>query len=333
MKQVCELAAALRCPRYIRWGSLRTVSTSRKQTTTATATNTMSLHVNSKVYALNDGNKIPAIGLGTWRASERGVATISVASALKNGYKHIDTAAAYGNEDEVGAGIKASGVPREEIFVTTKLWNTAHDDVEGALDSSLEKLGLDYVDLYLIHWPICVSGDKPAKPEEFDYLETYKKVQKLVATGKVKSVGISNFTKHKVQKLLADPEVTIKPVVNQIEAHPLLPQEELKEYLTEQGIVIEAYSPLGSHGAPLFANPTIKAIAEKNNVEPAQVLISWAVQRGTVVLPKSVKESRIISNLKTFTLSDEDFATLNKLSEVDGVVRTCAPVWDVFGDD
>ncbi|SGZ49249.1 CIC11C00000004377 [Sungouiella intermedia] len=290
----------------------------------------MSLEVNTDIITLNDGTKIPVVGLGTWRATEKGAAANSVKVALESGYRHIDTAAIYGNEEEVGEGIKAAGLPRSEIYVTTKLWNTAHDDVEGALNTSLKKLGLDYVDLYLIHWPISVGGDAKATPEEFDYLETYKKVQKLVGTGKVKSVGISNFTKDKIQKLLADKDVTVKPVVNQIEAHPLLPQEDLKSYLTQEGIVIEAYSPLGSNDSPLFKNETIVSIAKKNNVEPAQVLISWAVQRGTVVLPKSVTESRIISNLKTFQLSDEDFFALNKLSEKDGVVRTCDPVWDVF---
>lgn len=290
----------------------------------------MSLRINTNVIALNNGNKIPAIGLGTWRAKEKGVAAKSVEAALRNGYRHIDTAAAYQNEEEVGEGIKASGVPRSEIFVTGKLWNTSHDNVEGALNTTLKKLGLDYLDLYLMHWPFNIDGDEKAKPEQYDYLETYKKMQKLVGTGKVKAIGVSNFTKPILQKLLADKEVTVKPVVNQIEAHPLLPQEDLKAYLTEQGIVIEAYSPLGSAGAPLFKNETITAIAEKNNVEPAQVLVSWAVQRGTVVLPKSVKESRIISNLKTFTLSDEDFSTLNELSEKDGVTRTCKPIWGVF---
>lgn len=290
----------------------------------------MSLQINESIFTLNDGTKIPAVGLGTWRASEKGAASNAVKVALQNGYRHIDTAAIYGNEEEVGQGIKESGVPRSEIYVTTKLWNSDHADPEKALDISLGKLGLSYVDLYLIHWPVSAHGSVKATAEEYDYLETYKKVQKLVKTGKVKSVGVSNFTQKKIEKLLADKDVTVKPAVNQIEAHPLLPQEDLKAYLTKENILIEAYSPLGSNDSPLFKNETIVSIAEKNKVEPAQILVSWAVQRGTVVLPKSVTDSRIISNLKTIKLSDEDFELLNQLSKKDGIVRTCDPSWDVF---
>lgn len=290
----------------------------------------MSLQINETVVTLNDGTKIPAVGLGTWRASEKGAASNATKVALQNGYRHIDTAAIYGNEEEVGQGIKESGVPRSEIYVTTKLWNSDHADPEKALDISLGKLGLDYVDLYLIHWPVSAHGSEKATENEYDYLETYKKVQKLVKTGKVKSVGVSNFTQKKIEKLLADKDITVKPAVNQIEAHPLLPQEQLKAYLDKENIVIEAYSPLGSNDSPLFKNETIVNLAKKLDVEPAQVLVSWAVQRGTVVLPKSVTDSRIISNLKTIKLSEEDFETLNKLSAKDGVVRTCNPVWDVF---
>lgn len=293
----------------------------------------MSLHKNTDILTLNNGTKIPAVGLGTWQATEKGAARNATKVALENGYRHIDTAAIYGNEEEVGQGIKDSGVPRSEIFVTTKLWNSNHKKAAEALETSLSKLGLDYVDLYLIHWPWSEDPETKAPYKDWDFVDTYKELQKFVKTGKVKAIGISNFTLKKVQRLLADPEVTVKPVVNQIEAHPLLPQEELTEYLKKNDILIEAYSPLGSTNSPLFKNQTIVAIAEKNKVEPAQVLVSWAVQRGTVVLPKSVTDSRIISNLETFKLSDEDFKTLNELSSKEGVVRTCDPSWDVFSGD
>lgn len=289
------------------------------------------MSINKDVFTLNNGQKIPAVGLGTWRATEEGAARNAVKVALQNGYRHIDAAAIYGNEEEVGQGIKDSGVPREEIYVTTKLWNTEHNNIEGALDTSLKKLGLDYVDLYLIHWPVN-SGDfsKKATEENYDYIDTYKRLQNVVKQGKAKSIGVSNLTKYRTEQLLADKDVTIKPVVNQIEAHPLLPQPELTEYLHKENILVEAYSPLGSSESPLFKNETILAIAKKNNVSSAQVLISWAVQRGTIVLPKSVTDARIISNAQTIKLPQEDFETLNHLSEKDGVVRTNDPNLDVF---
>lgn len=290
-----------------------------------------SLQNNTQIVTLHDGNKIPAVGLGTWQATEKDAAYNATLWALKNGYRHIDTAFIYGNEEEVGRGVKDSGVPREEVYITTKLWNKDHHDPEAALNVSLKNLGVDYVDLYLIHWPVTFNAEGNVETD-WTYIDTYKKFQKLIDTGKVKSLGVSNFSKEQLTKLLADPEVTYKPVVNQIEAHPLLPQEELTQYLKDNQIYVEAYSPLGSTNSPLFKNETIVSIAKKNNVEPAQVLISWAVQRGTIVLPKSVTESRIISNLKTFTLSDEDFATLNNLSKKEGVTRTCAPAWNKFYD-
>lgn len=288
------------------------------------------LRNNTDIITLNNGDKIPAVGLGTWQATEKDAAYNSVKAALVNGYRHIDTAAIYGNEEEVGRGIKDSGIPREEIYVTTKLWNAEHKRAEQALNTSLKKLGLEYVDLYLIHWPVSVDPETKEAYADWDFVDTYKELQKLKDTGKIKAIGVSNFTVKKIERLLADKDVTVKPVVNQIEAHPLLPQPELTEYLKKNEIVIEAYSPLGSSNSPLFKNETVVAIAEKNKVEPAQVLVSWAIQRGTVVLPKSVTESRIISNLKTFRLSDEDFETLNKLSEKDGVVRTCNPSFNNF---
>ena len=289
------------------------------------------LQDNTKVYTLNDGNKIPAVGLGTWRATSEDNIKEVVESALKNGYRHIDTAAIYGNEEDVGEGIKASGVPREEIFVTTKLWNEDHKNVRAAFEKSLKKLQLDYVDLYLIHWPLDGSFDnKNAKIS--DAYETYLELQKLKKEGKAKSIGVSNYTQGRLESLLSHPEVTIKPVVNQIEAHPLLPQTELYNYLKKNDIFITAYSPLGSADSPLFKEKNVLRIAEKNDVEPAQVLISWAVQRDTIVIPKSVKTSRLVSNIKTFQLPDEDFEVLNELAAVEGEKRTNDPLPAIFQD-
>lgn len=284
---------------------------------------------NKVSFKLNDGNKIPAIALGTWQVSNED-AYESVKTALQNGYIHIDTASAYGNEEGVGRGIKESGVKREKIYLTTKLWNPDHKNPEPALDESLKKLDTDYVDLYLMHWPINTDEERAAKPEEYDFIETYKALQPLVTAGKVKSIGISNFTKERVQKLLADKEVTIKPVVHQIEAHPLLVQPELVDYLASEDILIEAYSPLGSGSSLLLNNPFINELSRKYEVDSAQILISWAVQRKTVVLPKSVHKERIISNHRTVELSKDDFQKLTNLSGKYGVHRTNNPPWNVF---
>jgi glycerol 2-dehydrogenase (NADP+) len=286
----------------------------------------MSLHKNTDTITLNSGHKIPVVGLGTWQASEKGAAANAVKVALQNGYRHIDTAAIYGNEEEVGEGIRALGVPREEIFVTTKLWNRDHARVPEAIATSLKKLGLDYVDLYLIHWPL--KFDDKGEPEfEWNVNDTYKELQKLVKLGQAKLIGVLNFNQKKLEALLADPEVTIVPAVDQIEGHPLLPQDDLLAFLRLKGIHAEYYSPLGSTGAPLFKYAAVTRIAEKNGVTPAQVLVLWAVQRNVIVLPKSVTDERIISNLETFKLADDEVAELNTLAEKEGTNRTCNPIW------
>lgn len=290
------------------------------------------LKVNKETFTLNTGAKIPAIALGTWRSEPDDVYN-AVSVALKNGYRHIDTAAAYGNEDGVGKAIKDSGVPREEIFVTTKLWNTDHDKVEQALDYSLHKLGLDYVDLYLMHWPSSADEDKKYPEEYYDFIDTYKEMQRIYkTTKKVKAIGVSNFTIKKLGTLLTADGVDVVPATDQVEGHPLLTQPELHEFLQEKGIILEAYSPLGSAGSPLTDHRVILDIAEKYQVEQAQVLISWAVQRKTVVLPKSVTEDRIILNLKTFTLDKEDFQALNHITLKEEEVRTSDPGWNSFKD-
>ncbi|RKP30029.1 Aldo/keto reductase [Metschnikowia bicuspidata] len=208
---------------------------------------------------------------------------------------------AISNEAEVGQGIKDSGIPREQIF-----------KVEKALLDSLRKLKLDYVDLYLMHWPYAVDKATGKRVESIDFVNMYKDMQKLL-------------------KLLADPEVTVKPVVNQIELHPLLPQDELVKWLKDRDGQVEAYCPLGSLKAGLLYNKIICKIAEKYGATADQILISWGVQRGTIVLPKSVTESRI-SNLKTVVLSDEDFKELNELHKKEGIRRVLAPSWNDFDD-
>lgn len=291
------------------------------------------LEFKNEKYTLNNGTEIPAIGLGTWQLDNRHQFYDSVLYALKNGYRHIDTAACYQNEQYIGKAIADSGVPRNELFITTKVWNDRHKEVEKALDESLTKLGVDYVDLYLLHWPVSLDPQSGEPYADWDYVDTYKSLQKLYKeSGKIKALGVSNFTKKKLERLLNDPEVDVVPAVNQIEAHPLLTQVELYDYCNEKGIKIAAYSPLGSSKSPLIKNETVLEIAERNGVDAGQVLISWALQRKTIVLPKSVTESRLVSNLKTFVLSNDDFEKLNNLSEKYGVVRTCEMKHNNFDD-
>ncbi|KAH7361676.1 aldehyde reductase [Plectosphaerella cucumerina] len=298
-------------------------------------------------FKLNSGHSIPAVGLGTWQSGPNEVAR-AVEYALKHGYRHIDAAAVYDNEEEVGAGIKASGVPRSEIFLTSKLWNTHHkgSDVEEALDQSLKDLGTDYVDLYLIHWP--VSFPKPADPKlrfpidardegvhviDVPIEETWRALEALVKKGKVRSIGISNFTKEKTEEILKFAE--IKPAVNQIEAHPFLQQPGLLEWSKQQGIVITAYSPSGNNIYNLpkaIDDPVVAEIAKELGKQPAQVLIQWAVQRGTVVLPKSVTPSRIAENFEDFEIPA---AAVARLDALDKNHRYNVPVRlgvDIFGE-
>lgn len=237
---------------------------------------------------LSDGNLIPQLGLGVWQASEE-EARKAVSHALQVGYRHVDTAAIYDNEDGVGAGIRDSGVKREEVFVTTKIWNAAHgfEAAGKALNESLRRLQLDYVDLLLIHWPT------PAKNL---FVETWRALIQAREQGKVRSIGVSNFNLDHLQRLIAETGIT--PVLNQIELHPLFQQGELRRCNDELNILTQAWSPLGQ--GEILANPVIAEIATRHQRTPAQVIIRWHVQLGNVVIPKSVTLARIEENIKVF---------------------------------
>ncbi|SCU77647.1 LAMI_0A01860g1_1 [Lachancea mirantina] len=295
-------------------------------------------------FTLNTGAKIPAVGLGTFEAGDGDVYP-AVMEALKVGYRHIDAAAIYRNEKSVGKAIRDSGVPREELFVTTKLWCTQHKEPEKALDQSLERLGLDYVDLYLIHWPVALKttsikdGNMLTVPlrdgardvdVDWNFVRTWELVQELPATGKTKAVGVSNFSINHLKELLASPGNKLTPAANQVEIHPLLPQQELIDFGKKHGIVTEAYSPLGHNGAPLLKNATVQEVAAKYNTGPAQILISWAVKRGYVVLPKSITPARVKSNFELVDLSAEDVQKLLDIAKNEGEKRFINPDWSGF---
>ncbi len=262
----------------------------------------------SSTIKLNNGVEMPLLGLGVWQAKDGDETVDAVKAALKTGYNHIDTAAIYGNERSVGKAIKAMGVPRKDIFVTTKIWNDDHGDPEAAFNTSLEKLGLEYVDLYLIHWPV-----KERK-------ETWQVMEKLYKEGKARAIGVSNFTIEHLTDFLKDCE--IKPAVNQVEFTPYLNQKELLAFCRENDIQLEAYSPL-VRGQKLD-DPPLVALAERHGKTPAQILIRWYLQQNIVVIPKSSNAKRIQENANVFDfeLTDEDMKNLGSLNEN---LRLC---WD-----
>ncbi|MCL2644910.1 MAG: aldo/keto reductase, partial [Betaproteobacteria bacterium] len=261
------------------------------------------------VLPLNDGSQIPQLGFGTWQTPEE-TAAAAVSTALAAGYRLIDTASIYGNEAGVGEGILASGVPRKEIFVTTKLWNShqGYDEALRAYDESLRRLRLEYVDLYLIHWPMPIRGR---------YLDSWRALVALKKEGRVRSIGVSNFQVPHLQHLFD--ETGVLPSVNQIELHPYFQQRPLRMFHAQHGIITESWSPLGQGGA-LLRDRKILRIAKMHQKTAAQVVLRWHLDSGLVAIPKSVKPKRIRENLNVFDfqLSSVDFALLDGLDNPKG---------------
>ncbi len=253
------------------------------------------------MVALNDGNTIPQLGFGVFKVDPDEAERV-VTDALAAGYRHIDTAAVYGNEEGVGRAIAKSGIPREELFITTKLWHTRHLDVETAFNESLDKLGLDYVDLYLIHWPA---------PEKDNYVAAWKELEKL--GDRARSIGVCNFLPEHLKKLL-DASLTI-PAINQIELHPALQQRETVQASQEAGIAIESWGPLGQGRYDLGAEEPIAAAAQAHGKTPAQVVIRWHLQNGVIVFPKTTGAERMAENLDVFDflLTDDEMEAITAL--------------------
>ena len=257
---------------------------------------------------LNDGRPIPQVGLGVWRTPADDAAIV-VRTALEAGYRAVDTAAIYGNEAGVGEGVRASGLPRDEVFVTTKLWNESqgYDRALRAFDKSLERLGFDQVDLYLIHWPC---------PQQGLYLESWKALIRLREEGRARSIGVSNFAPEHLERIIS--ETGVVPAVNQIELHPRFQQASLRAANAAAGVLTESWSPLGQ--GQILEDPIIAGLAAKHGVTPAQVVIRWHVQLGLIVIQKSVTPARIVQNLDVFgfVLDAGDMAAMASLDTADG---------------
>lgn len=254
------------------------------------------------VFTLHNGVEMPYLGLGTYQSDNDQEVVDAVSYALQLGYRHIDTASVYGNEDGVGRGILESGIDRKEIFVVSKVWNAdqGYESTLKAFEASLSRLGLDYIDLYLIHWPV-----------DGKYKETWRAMEKLYAEKRIKSIGVSNFMQHHLEDVLSDAAVV--PMVNQMEFHPYVVQQNLIEYCTSKGIQYEAWSPFMQ--GKVFNLDICQELSKKYNKSVAQVILRWNLQKGIVTIPKSVKKERIMSNadIFDFEIADEDVAYLDSL--------------------
>ena len=300
-------------------------------------------------FTLNTGAKIPGIGFGTWQDKE--AQEDAVYEAIKAGYRHIDTARVYGTEPGVAAGVKKAGVPREELFIVTKLWNNAHhpDDVEKQLDASLKDLNTDYVDLYLMHWPSAFArsdelfpkeGDK-TKTGDTDYVDTWHAMEKMQEKGKAKAIGVSNFSKSELERLLS--KANTKPAAHQMEMHPYLAQKSFSDFHKENDIHITHYSPFGNQNAiyssgqdigKLIDDPVLVEVGKKYGKNGAQVALAWGLAKGHTVIPKSKTPARIKANLEgDFKLDAEDVA---KVDGVDKKLRFNDPSgtfgWKFYSD-
>lgn len=276
----------------------------------------MNFHSIEDTYTLNNGVEIPIIGFGTWQTPDGDIAKHAVEVALNAGYRHIDTAAAYGNEKSVGQAIKKSGINRHDLFITTKLWNADHgyQSTKAAIDRSLQNLKVDYLDLYLIHWPNPVAmRDHWAEANA----ESWRAMEEAVQAGKIRAIGVSNFRKRHLDELLKTAE--IKPVVNQIMLNPSDLQSDIVKVNNKLGLLSEAYSPLGTGG--LLGNETVKEIASEVGKSPAQVLIRWSLEHGFLPLPKSVHDKYIQANVEVFdfNLNSEQMNKLDSLHGVSGL--------------
>jgi diketogulonate reductase-like aldo/keto reductase len=256
---------------------------------------------------LNNGIEMPQLGFGVYLVEEGASVIEAVKKAIEVGYRSIDTAALYKNEKGVGQAIREAGVPREELFITSKVWNSdqGYESTLKAFDESLERLGLDYLDLYLIHWPT---------PRNNKYVETFKALEKLYEDGKVRAIGVSNFNIGHLERILS--ECKVKPVVNQVELHPYFSQPELRKFCSDNGIYVEAWGPLMQGGEALKDEVIVK-IAEKHGKSPAQVILRWHLQNDVIAIPKSTTPSRIEENFNVFDfeLTDEEMQQMNSLNQ------------------